>query len=96
MSSSVLAVTASTWGVMMALAPVLQIRTIVKRRSSADVSLGYLVVLLIGFVLWLFYGISITNYALIIPNSVAITTAIATIVVILRHRPAAEQYPSSD
>lgn len=36
---NVLAVTAASWAVLMALAPLLQVRRMVQRRSSADVSL---------------------------------------------------------
>ena len=42
----------------MAVSPVLQIRKIVQHRSSRGVSLGYMIVLLIGFVLWFAYGVS--------------------------------------
>ena len=38
---SVLAATASAWGVLMGLSPVLQIRRMLRQRSSREVSLGY-------------------------------------------------------
>jgi MtN3 and saliva related transmembrane protein len=81
-----LAILAASWGVLMALSPVLQIRRILERRSSADFSLSYLGVLLIGFVLWLAYGVALGNVALIIPNAVALTIGLATAVVALRFR----------
>lgn len=84
--STGLAVIAATWGVAMAVAPILQIRRILERRSSDDVSLGYLVVLLVGFVLWFAYGAAIRNYALIVPNVIAFCVAAATIGVALRFR----------
>jgi MtN3 and saliva related transmembrane protein len=37
----VLAVAASAWGVLMGIAPLLQIRRMLRERSSRDVSLGY-------------------------------------------------------
>ena len=76
-----LAVTAATFGVLMAIAPLLQIRRMLETRSSADVSLGYLWVLEIGFGLWMAYGISLANLAIVIPNSVALTVGLATILV---------------
>jgi len=76
-----LAVTAATFGVLMAIAPLLQIRRMLETRSSADVSLGYLWVLEIGFGLWMAYGISLPNLAIVIPNSVALTVGLATILV---------------
>ena len=57
--TTVLAVSASAWGVAMALSPVLQIRTMVSLRSSRGISLGYLPVLLVGFALWLGYGLAL-------------------------------------
>ena len=76
-----LAVTAATFGVLMAIAPLLQIRRMLQTRSSTDVSLGYLWVLEIGFGLWMAYGISLPNLAIVIPNSVALTVGLATILV---------------
>lgn len=82
----VLAVVAATWGVAMALSPLLQIRAIRAHRSSKGVSVGYQQVLLVGFVLWLSYGIALRNPAIIIPNIVAAIVSVATILVSLRYR----------
>lgn len=87
MSSNVLALMAGSWGVLMALSPSLQIRAIVRRRSSAGVSLGYVSVLFVGFVLWLSYGLSTADTALVVTNSASLAVSGATIVVILRYRP---------
>jgi uncharacterized protein with PQ loop repeat len=76
-----LALTAASWGVLMALSPALQIRRMLERRSSADVSLAYLAVLQVGFVLWVAYGISLGNLALIIPNSVALCVGLGTMAI---------------
>ena len=81
-----LGVAAASWGVIMGVSPVLQIRRIIRRRSSEDVSLSYFGVLLTGFILWLAYGIAIGDLVLIIPNSVAICIGIATIMVARRYR----------
>jgi len=81
-----LAVIAATWGVAMALSPLLQIRAIHRHQSSTSVSVGYQQVLLVGFVLWLSYGISLHNWAIIIPNIVAAIVSVATIVVSRRYR----------
>ncbi|HZG35389.1 MAG TPA: SemiSWEET family transporter [Gaiellaceae bacterium] len=83
---STLAVTAATWAIAMALGPVLQIRKIVELRSSRGTSIAYFLVLLVGFVLWLAYGIAARNFALIIPNTVALLVISATIVVAVRYR----------
>jgi uncharacterized protein with PQ loop repeat len=83
---TVLAALAGSWGVAMALAPLLQIREIRRHRSSKSVSVAYQKVLLVGFVLWLAYGIAAANLALIVPNTVAALVSLGTIVVALRYR----------
>jgi MtN3 and saliva related transmembrane protein len=79
-----LAVAAAAWGVLMGVSPVLQIRRMLRQRSSRDVSVGYFVVLLVGFLLWVAYGIASRNLALIVPNSVALLTVGSTVAVALQ------------
>ena len=81
-----LAFAASGWGIAMAVSPVLQIRKIVQHRSSRGVSLGYMIVLLIGFVLWFAYGVSLGNWFMILPNVIATIVIVATMVVAHRYR----------
>lgn len=81
-----LAVLAASWGVLMALSPALQVRRMLGRRSSADVSLAYLSVLQIGFSLWVAYGIAIGNLAIVVPNSVAFVVGAVTIAITVRYR----------
>jgi MtN3 and saliva related transmembrane protein len=83
----VLSVAASSWGVLMGVSPVLQIRRMLRERSSRDVSLGYFVILLTGFLLWISYGIAVGNMVLVIPNSVALLVGIAVLIVAIRLRP---------
>jgi uncharacterized protein with PQ loop repeat len=85
-SASILALVATAWGIAMGLSPTLQIRQMLHTRSSRDVSLGYLVVLDVGFLLWLSYGISIANWALIASNTVALTVGTITIAVVAHLR----------
>ncbi|MBA3627010.1 MAG: hypothetical protein H0W60_04670 [Chloroflexi bacterium] len=82
----VLGVLAASWGVLMAIAPLLQIRRMRERRSSRDVSMAYLGVLQFGFALWAAYGVSLENPAIILPNSVAFLVGVATMVVAWRYR----------
>ena len=70
----------------MAISPLLQIRKIVQHRSSHGVSLGYMSVLFVGFLLWLSYGIALGNWALILPNVVAAVVITVTMAVTLRFR----------
>jgi MtN3 and saliva related transmembrane protein len=83
----ILAIAAAAWGAVMAVSPLLQIRRIIVRRSSADVSLAYLVVLQIGFALWVAYGMSLGNPVLVVPNTIAFVTGAATILTAWYHRP---------
>jgi uncharacterized protein with PQ loop repeat len=85
-----LGVLAASWGVLMAVSPTLQIRRMLARRSSADVSLTYLSVLQIGFLLWVLYGWALGNPAIMIPNSVALVIGAATIAIAVRYRNPAE------
>ena len=70
----------------MALAPILQIREIVRRRSSEGVSIGYFAVLLVGFGLWVAYGVASHNLPLVVPNCVAFLLMAITIAVALDNR----------
>jgi len=84
--TTALAVAAAGWGVAMAVSPVLQIRRIRSLRSSRDVSLAAYAVLIVGFVLWIAYGVALGNPALIVPNAVALAVATATVAIALRYR----------
>ena len=79
---------ATTYGVAMSLAPLLQARKMWRQRSSRDVSILYLTVLLVGFSLYLAYGFSISNRLLIVTNSVSIAATAVTLVIAvsLSHR----------
>ena len=83
---TVLAIVASTFGVVMGAAPTLQIRKMLTERSSRDVSIGYFAILAIGSTLWASYGVSLGNLAILIPNVVAFLADIATMLVAHRLR----------
>ena len=84
---AIFAVAAASWAVLMAVAPLLQVRRMIRRHSSADVSVGYLVVLVPGFALWVAYGIASSDIALVVPNVVALVVASVAVVCALRLRP---------
>jgi MtN3 and saliva related transmembrane protein len=86
MLETVLGVTAAAWGILMAISPGLQIRKMLLHRSSREVSIAYFWVLLVGFTLWVAYGVSIANWFLVVPNSVAFMVCATTIAVALRYR----------
>jgi MtN3 and saliva related transmembrane protein len=84
--TDVLAVAATTAGLTMAVSPILQIRRMLATGSSADFSIGYISVLVVGFTLWLSYGLAIGNAALIISNIAALSVGLLTIFVAVRLR----------
>jgi uncharacterized protein with PQ loop repeat len=84
--TTTLGLAAAVFGVAMGLSPLLQVRHMVTRGSSADVSLPFLLVLLAGFMLWLAYGVALGNAALIVSNAVAITSYAVTTAAVLRLR----------
>ncbi|MHB8892515.1 MAG: SemiSWEET family sugar transporter [Candidatus Limnocylindrales bacterium] len=78
-----LAVGATLAGLIMAIAPTLQIRRMLRTGSSRDVSLAYLSLLCVGFVLWMAYGIALGNAAMMISNTASLTFMLLTISVAL-------------
>ena len=88
MAQTILAISASSWAVLMGIAPLLQIRRMLRQRSSRDVSVAYFTILLVGFVLWIAYGVAAGLLTLVIPNSVAllIGTAVVVVALLLRRR----------
>jgi MtN3 and saliva related transmembrane protein len=86
MLETVLGSAAAAWGILMAISPGLQIRKMLVHRSSREISIAYFWVLLVGFVLWIAYGLMIENWYLVVPNAVAFTVCATTIAVALRYR----------
>lgn len=87
--TDLLGVLAASWGVLMALSPVLQVRRILARRSSDDVSIAYLLVLEVGFALWIGYGVALGNLAIALPNVVALSVGLLTIGIARHYRTSA-------
>jgi MtN3 and saliva related transmembrane protein len=86
---STLAVVATSWGLLMSLAPLLQVRVIFRQRDSSGVSIAWIAVLLAGFILWLSYGAAIGNLPLIVTNVVScvVCTVTFTVVLLFRKQP---------
>ena len=84
---------ASVWGLVMALAPILQIKRMVRQGSSRDISLGYFFLLIPGFLLWVAHGYATADIFLIVPNALAALTAtmLIGIAVWLRQNPRPEE-----
>ena len=86
MAKTILAAAASSWAVLMGIAPALQIRRMVREQSSRQVSVGYFTILLAGFLLWIAYGAAAGILTLVIPNSVAPLVGATVVMVALRLR----------
>lgn len=96
MSETTLGIVAAVWGVVMALSPVMQVRRMIRLGSSRDVSIGYLLVIVVGFALWIAYGIAISNPALVVPNTLALIVGVGTIAVALYLRKPRERRTMHD
>ena len=84
--TTALGVLAASWAMLMAVSPLLQVREMRRRRSSEGISIGYFGVLVVGFALWLAYGVASRDVPLVVPNSVALVVMTVTIVLALRQR----------
>jgi uncharacterized protein with PQ loop repeat len=73
-------------GVLMSLAPLFQIRRVVERQQSDDVSQLFPVVIAVGAAAWLAYGVSIGDLYLVVPNVVGVVMNVATLFVVRRYR----------
>jgi uncharacterized protein with PQ loop repeat len=82
-----IALMTTLWGVAMGASPVLQILRIRRERSSRGVSAAQIVVLEVGFALWLLYGLGEGSVPLIVANIVALVANGAWLGATLRHRP---------
>lgn len=86
--ADVLGAAASTGGVILAFAPIAQIRLVVARRSAEGISLGYWCVLMAAMTLWLAYGVAIGSAPIIVANTATITVAAVMVAVLVHYRPA--------
>lgn len=81
-----LAILAGTFGVGMGASPLLQALRAHRRRSSEDVSIAFLAILLAGGLAWLAYGLAIANAALIVGNVVGVLASSSAVLIAWRWR----------
>ena len=81
--SEALAVVTTCWGLLMGLAPLLQVRVIVRERDASGTSLGWILIVLVGLLLWLTYGMVNRDLPIVISNTLGVIV-MATLVVTLR------------
>jgi uncharacterized protein with PQ loop repeat len=84
--TSLLAAAATLYGLLGACSSLLQARRMARRNRSADVSLGFLATITGGYLIWLLYGISISNIPLIAVDSAGLACGSLTCLIALRLR----------
>jgi uncharacterized protein with PQ loop repeat len=82
-----------TFGVVMGIAPLMQVLRVVRRGSSDDIALVPLFIVVIGTMLWLSYGVASSDPTLVVANIVGTLVNAFVLMTVLRFRSraAAEQ-----
>jgi len=83
---STLEILVTIFGIIMPLGYLPQTFKMIRRKSSADVSVKTYLIFTIGTVVWLFYGISLNNLPLIISNIVALIGVISVIITYFKYK----------
>jgi MtN3 and saliva related transmembrane protein len=84
--TNILAFLASIAGIAMCLANYPQVYKIYRTKSSKDISVLTYLILVSGSIIWLFYGISIKNFPLIITHSFGTFSALLVLIGLFRYR----------
>ena len=66
-----LGIMAAITGMAVAVAPLLQLRLMLARHHSDDVSVGFLLVVTVGVFMWSAYGFALGDMFLALPNAVS-------------------------
>lgn len=85
-ATDVLGAAVTVFGVGMGASTLLQVRRIVKRGRSDDVSIGMMVILICGSILWLAYGFVHSLVAVIATNGTWLIGATLALSVAIRYR----------
>jgi uncharacterized protein with PQ loop repeat len=85
-SSQYLAVAATVYGIVAALAALLQTRQMLARQASCDVSARFFAAYALGYAIWLLYGLSVRNLPLIVVDLVGLLSGGLTLAVALSLR----------
>lgn len=79
--ADILAIIVTVYGVAMALANYPQTMKIIKNKSSSDISILTYFILIPGVLLWVLYGISISNLPIIITNLLSLSSLGSVVIV---------------
>jgi MtN3 and saliva related transmembrane protein len=81
-----LAYIATAYGTLAALAGLLQLRQMLQRRASCDVSARFFTAYAVGYAIWLVYGVSIGSAPLIVVDAIGMVCGGLTLGVALKLR----------
>jgi uncharacterized protein with PQ loop repeat len=79
--ASTLGATATAYSVIAGAALLLQMRTMLLRASSRDVSIGFLATASGGYLIWLLYGLAIDSMPLIFSDAIGLASSLAAVTV---------------
>jgi uncharacterized protein with PQ loop repeat len=85
-SAQMLGFAATGYGVFAALTALLQTRQMLRRRASCDISARFFAAYTGGYVIWLLYGVSVTDVPLIVVDVVGLLCGGVTLAVALSLR----------
>jgi uncharacterized protein with PQ loop repeat len=85
-ATQLLAPIVGTFGVVMGIAPLMQVNRVVRRGSSDDIALGPLFIVVVGTMLWLSYGLASNDNTLIVANVVGTLVNAVVLTTVLRFR----------
>jgi uncharacterized protein with PQ loop repeat len=84
--AQLLGMAATAYGVLAALAVLLQARQMLARRASCEISGRFFAVYAGGYAIWLIYGLSVGNLPLIIVDAVGLLCGMLTLAITLSLR----------
>jgi uncharacterized protein with PQ loop repeat len=85
-ATQLLAPIVGTFGVVMGIAPLMQVNRVIRRGSSDDIAAGPLFIVVIGTILWLSYGLASGDTTLVVANIVGTVVNIVVLTTVLRFR----------
>jgi uncharacterized protein with PQ loop repeat len=85
-ATQLLAPIVGTFGVVMGIAPLMQVLRVVRRGSSDDIALAPLFIVVIGTMMWLSYGVASGDTTLVVANIVGTLVNAFVLMTVLRFR----------
>ena len=93
-ATQLLAPIVGSFGVVMSIAPLMQVLRVKRRGSSDDIALPPLVIVVVGAMLWLSYGLASSDPTLVAANVVGTLVNVVVLTTVLRFRSSAAAEPA--